>query len=74
MAKKIITETVDDLDGCRDAETVTFSLDGIFYDVDLTAENREHLRAALAPYVSAGRVNKDVRQYRKVAVGGKRSR
>jgi hypothetical protein len=68
MANRILTETVDDLDGQSGAETVTFSIDGVFYDIDLAAANRERLRHALAPYVEAGRVNSDVRQYRKVPV------
>jgi hypothetical protein len=46
---------VDDLDGGTADETVTFSLDGVSYEIDLTHDNAAHLRDALAPYVGHGR-------------------
>ncbi|GAA1698161.1 Lsr2 family protein [Microbacterium sediminicola] len=59
MARKIVHQLVDDLDGTvleiGDGETVTFSLDGVAYEVDLTEANAAALREAFAPYVSAGR-------------------
>ncbi|TDD28380.1 Lsr2 family protein [Kribbella turkmenica] len=49
----------DDLDGSdisiRGGETVTFSLDGKTYEIDLTDKNAGALRKALSPYVEAGR-------------------
>ncbi|WP_043675452.1 Lsr2 dimerization domain-containing protein [Clavibacter michiganensis] len=36
-------------------ETVRFGLDGIIHEVDLDADGAQALRAALAPYVAAGR-------------------
>ncbi|GAA2983121.1 hypothetical protein JOD63_000722 [Microbacterium terrae] len=59
MARKIVHQLVDDLDGTilevGDGETVLFSLDGIAYEIDLTDENAAALRSALAPYLTAGR-------------------
>lgn len=63
MAQRVRIELTDDIDGTPADETITFSLDGVTYDVDLTSANAEQLREALAPYVAAGR-----------RVGGRQSR
>jgi hypothetical protein len=59
MAKKIVHQIIDDLDGTvlevGDGETVHFSLDGVAYEIDLTDDNAAALRAAVAPFISAGR-------------------
>jgi hypothetical protein len=55
MAQKVQVVLVDDLDGGTADETVTFSLDGVSYEIDLTHENAARLRDALAPYVGHGR-------------------
>lgn len=59
MARKIIHQLVDDIDGTvlevGDGETILFSLDGIAYEIDLSAENAAALRDALSTYTSAGR-------------------
>jgi len=59
MARRIVHQLVDDLDGTvlevGQGETVLFSLDGVAYEIDLTDENASALRAALEPYVTAGR-------------------
>jgi len=55
MAQKVQVVLVDDLDGGTADETVTFSLDGVSYEIDLTHDNAAHLRDLLAPYVGHGR-------------------
>ncbi|GAB2835273.1 Lsr2 family protein [Microbacterium insulae] len=59
MARRIVHQLVDDLDGTvleiGEGETVLFSLDGVAYEIDLTAGNAAALRDALAPYVDAAR-------------------
>ncbi|WP_243224662.1 Lsr2 family protein [Microbacterium sp. CIAB417] len=59
MARRIVHQLVDDLDGtlleAGDGETVHFSLNGISYEIDLTNENAQELRSALEPYIAAGR-------------------
>jgi hypothetical protein len=54
MAKRVIHELIDDLNGQPADETVTFGLDGTMYTIDLTAKNATKLRDALASYVAAG--------------------
>ena len=55
MAQRVVVTLSDDLDGGVAEETVSFALDGKSYEIDLSAENAEKLRAALGPYVQAGR-------------------
>jgi hypothetical protein len=59
MARKIVHQLVDDLDGTvlepGEGETVLFALDGKSYEIDLTADNAQSLRDAFAPFISAGR-------------------
>jgi hypothetical protein len=59
MARRIVHQLVDDLDGTvlevGEGETVLFSLDGVAYEIDLTDDNAAALRDALAPYLAAGR-------------------
>src|SRR5262245_9203827 len=59
MARRIVHQLVDDLDGTvlevGEGETVLFSLDGVAYEIDLTDDNAAALRAAFAQYVSAAR-------------------
>lgn len=58
MAKRYIVELVDDLDGtplAQDATTLSFSLEGRDYEIDLSPENADRLREALAPFVEKAR-------------------
>ena len=59
MARRIVHQLVDDIDGtlleAGEGETIHFSFNGISYEIDLTAENAEALRSALEPYIAAGR-------------------
>ncbi|EID52404.1 histone-like nucleoid-structuring protein Lsr2 [Saccharomonospora xinjiangensis] len=55
MAQQILVSLVDDLDGSEADETVQFALDGVTYEIDLSAENAEELRDALAHYIEHAR-------------------
>jgi hypothetical protein len=56
MAEQIHIELIDDLDGSSPAaETVSFALDGVTYDIDLNEKNAQMLRSTLAGYTQAGR-------------------
>lgn len=57
MAKKHITQTIDDLDGSviEDGTTVTFSLEGRSYEIDLASDNADKLRDDFGPYITAAR-------------------
>lgn len=69
MAKRKLEILVDDLDGSEAAETVVFGLDGEAYEIDLTRENAEALRALLAPYIAGGRKAAVKRTRRKATKG-----
>lgn len=55
MARKIQVILEDDLTGGDADETVSFALDGVAYEIDLSARNADKLRHALQPYIDAGR-------------------
>ncbi len=55
MTRKVSLVITDDLDGSPGAETVTFGLDGVSYEIDLAQPNRARLSEALAPFITAGR-------------------
>ena len=58
MAQRTIIKLVDDLDNKEiedDGQTVTFSYNGVQYEIDLSEKNAKKLGDALAPFVSAAR-------------------
>jgi len=58
MAQKTVIQLVDDLDGSAltdEGRTVTFALEGVSYEIDLSQAHVDELTDALAPYVSAAR-------------------
>ena len=46
---------VDDLTGGQADETVSFTLDGAQFEIDLSVRNAKQLRETLAPFLSVGR-------------------
>jgi len=59
LAQKTLIQLVDDLDGAAladgEGKTVTFALEGVSYEIDLSHAHVNELTKALAPYVTAGR-------------------
>jgi hypothetical protein len=55
MASKVQVMLTDDVDGGDADETVTFSVDGVNYEIDLSEENAASLRADFAEWTGAGR-------------------
>src|SRR3954447_26296405 len=55
MAQKVQVILVDDLDGGSADETVSFSLDGVAYEIDLSDKNAAAFRDSLAQYVGLAR-------------------
>lgn len=57
MAKRQITQLIDDLDGTvlDDGVTINFSVNGHTYEIDLSPESAEAFHDVLAPYIKAGR-------------------
>ncbi len=55
MAQRVNVVLVDDLDGSDAAETVSFALDGVDYEIDLNDKHAGELRNAMALYIGHGR-------------------
>ena len=55
MAQRIQVILVDDIDGGEASETVSFALDGVSYEIDLSEKNAADLRDALSSYVGHAR-------------------
>ena len=65
-AKRTQVVLIDDIDGKEldgDAKSLTFSVAGVDYSIDLSEKNKEKFDKALEPYIHAAR-----------KVGGRRSR
>jgi hypothetical protein len=62
MAKRTTTVFIDDLDGGEAEATVCFSLDGTYYEIDLSAAHARALRDTLARYTAAGRRARNARR------------
>ncbi|MDO5502937.1 MAG: Lsr2 family protein [Actinomycetia bacterium] len=52
MAKRTITKLVDDLDQSDAAETLSFAVDGVSYEIDLSADNAAKLRDDFAVWTA----------------------
>jgi hypothetical protein len=68
MAQRVNVVLVDDLDGSDAAETVSFALDGVDYDIDLSEKHAGDLRKSMSLYVGHARRTGGRRR------GGRRSR
>jgi hypothetical protein len=55
MAQHVQYLLVDDIDGGDAVETVSFSLDGVSYEIDLTSANANKLRDDLSTWVGHAR-------------------
>lgn len=53
MAQKLVT--VDDIDGSSGAKALPFSVGKDTWEIDLTDENAQKLRDALAPFIAKAR-------------------
>lgn len=55
MAQKVQVLLVDDVNGGDAAETVSFALDGVSYEIDLSEENATELREAFHDWIEHAR-------------------
>ncbi|GAA5113634.1 Lsr2 family protein [Haloechinothrix salitolerans] len=55
MAEKVSVELIDDIDGSEADESVVFSLDGVDYEIDLSAKNAAELRDSLGQFIEHAR-------------------
>lgn len=80
MAQKVQVLLVDDLTGDTAHETVSFSLDGVPYEIDLSTANAAKLRDELTRFVHAApktggrRTGRAAGRSRNVASGGPSAR
>jgi hypothetical protein len=61
MAQKVEITLVDDIDGGKADETITFGLDGAQYVIDLSDKNAKQFRENIAKYIDAARKEKSTR-------------
>jgi hypothetical protein len=55
MAQRVNVVLVDDIDGTEADETVSFALDGVDYEIDLSDEHAEEIREAVSLYIGHAR-------------------
>jgi hypothetical protein len=55
VAQVTTVRLVDDLDGTEADESISFALDGVALEIDLSNDNAEKLRDIFAPYIAAAR-------------------
>jgi Lsr2 len=53
MAQRVVL--TDDLDGSEATQTISYTIDGQEYEIDLSDENAQRFHQALEPYVSNSR-------------------
>lgn len=77
MAKRIIHELVDDIDGSTAEETIRFALEGVEYQIDLSKKNANRFWSTFQSYVEAGtkigRVQSRPAPYQRQVPGGRAS-
>lgn len=61
MAQRVQVQLIDDMTGEEAQETVTFGLDGVAYEIDLTTEHANEMREILGMYVEKARKSKGAR-------------
>ena len=62
MARKTLVRLTDDLDGTDASETVSFSIDGVAYEIDLNESNAAALRESLNRFVENARKTRTARR------------
>lgn len=51
-----VIQLIDDIDGSPAEKTVSFSMDGVSYEIDLSADNVKTLKSEIGVYTAAARV------------------
>lgn len=72
VASKTLVILEDDLTGGKADETISFALDGVSYEIDLSTKNADKMRKGLAQFIAASRrVGGRSAKGRGAATGGK---
>jgi hypothetical protein len=74
MAQKVQVLLVDDLDGGEATETVSFSIDGSSYEIDLSGANASKFRKEFATYTDHARRASGAGRRRRARTGPGRER
>ncbi|MEO3855406.1 Lsr2 family protein [Acrocarpospora sp. B8E8] len=61
MAKHIVEQVTDDLDGTAGAATYQFGWGKDTFEIDLSEANKDKLEKFLAPYITNGRLVREAR-------------
>lgn len=70
MAQRVEVVLIDDVDGGKADETVSFAIDGVSYEIDLSEKNARKLRDALASWTGHARRSGGGRGRRRSSAGG----
>ena len=71
MAQRVSIILTDDIDGSPAVETLSFALDGVNYEIDLSEANAAKLREAAQPFIAVARKTSGrARAGRRRTVGG----
>ena len=73
MAKTVITQVTDDLDGSTGAETISFAYRGTTYEIDLGRRNASAFDKMMKPYLDAARKVTAPRGGRRGSSNGRRA-
>ncbi|GAA0404007.1 Lsr2 family protein [Acrocarpospora corrugata] len=74
MAKQVIEQVTDDLDGTQGAATYRFGWGKDTFEIDLAQGNKDKLEKFLAPYIANGRLVREARPARGRRSGGGESK
>lgn len=74
MAERIQVELVDDIDGSPAQQTVTFALDGVTYEIDLSERHAQRLRGVFARYIERARAPEREREQQSPATTKRQER
>jgi hypothetical protein len=55
MAQRMEVQFIDDIDGGPADTTISFTVDGTSYEIDLSAAHAQEFRAAIQPFIAAAR-------------------
>jgi hypothetical protein len=70
VARKTEVTLVDDIDGGAAEETLSFTLDGATYQIDVSSKRADELRATLWPFINkARRMGRDGARLRSTGAG-----
>jgi nucleoid-associated protein Lsr2 len=72
MAKTVVTQITDDLDGSNGAETISFGYRGTTYEIDLGRKNANAFDKLMKPYLDAARKVAAARSGRRGSSNGRR--